>query len=82
MRDSEIIAGRIRAIADPRPALAIGTGLWVVVTLAVLIIGERWSAALPVCIAGIIVGLLGTGLFLVQRSASRRGRRGAQVGLE
>ncbi|MGN5238708.1 DUF2530 domain-containing protein [Rhodococcus sp. SJ-3] len=82
MRDSEIIAGRIRAIADPRPALVIGTGLWVIATVAVLIAGESWSAALPVCIAGIIVGLLGTGLFLVQRSASRRGRRGAQVGLE
>jgi uncharacterized membrane protein YjjP (DUF1212 family) len=82
VRDAENIVGRIRILADPRPALAIGTAFWAIATIVVLVAGDRWSDALPVCIAGIIVGLLGTSLFLVQRSASRRGRRGAQAGLE
>ncbi|TCN52792.1 uncharacterized protein DUF2530 [Rhodococcus sp. SMB37] len=82
MRDTETITERIRLLADPRPALALGTAFWTIAALVVLLTGDRWSDALPVCIAGIIVGLLGTTLFLVQRSASRRGRRGAQVGLD
>lgn len=36
----------------------------------------------PVSVAGLGVGVLGTTIFLVQRSASRRGARGAQTGLE
>jgi hypothetical protein len=56
--------------------------LWAIAAAVILFAGDRWSDALPVCIAGIIVGLLGTTLFLIQRSASRRGRRGAQVGLD
>ena len=63
------------------PILAFGTVLWAIATVVVLLSGDRWDAALPVCIAGIIVGLLGFGLFLVQRRAARRGKRGAQVGL-
>ncbi|MFD6857169.1 DUF2530 domain-containing protein [Rhodococcus sp. NPDC060086] len=82
MRNSENIAARIRILADPRPALAIGTAFWAIASLVVLFADDRWSDALPVCIAGIIVGLLGTSLFLIQRSASRRGRRGAQTGLD
>ncbi|MEE2060527.1 DUF2530 domain-containing protein [Rhodococcus artemisiae] len=82
MRDTESITERIRLLADPRPVLAIGTAFWAIAALVVLLVGDRWSDVLPVCIAGIIVGLLGTTLFLVQRSAARRGRRGAQVGLD
>ncbi|MGW4019239.1 DUF2530 domain-containing protein [Rhodococcus ruber] len=82
MNDARTIAERTRRLADPRPALAIGTALWTVATIVVLVAGDRWSAALPVCVAGIIVGLLGFTLFLVQRRAARLGRRGAQVGLD
>ncbi|MBP2210244.1 hypothetical protein JOJ87_000588 [Rhodococcus ruber] len=82
MNDARTIAERTRRLADPRPALAIGTALWTVATIVVLVADERWSAALPVCVAGIIVGLLGFTLFLVQRRAARLGRRGAQVGLD
>lgn len=82
MNDARTIAERTRRLADPRPALAIGTALWTVATIVVLVAGDRWSAALPVCVAGIIVGLLGSTLFLVQRRAARLGRRGAQVGLD
>lgn len=75
-------AARTRRLADPRPVLAIGTALWVVATVVVLLGGDRWSDILPVCIAGILVGLLGSALFLAQRRAARRGHRGAQVGLD
>lgn len=75
------VAEQIRRLADPRPILAFGTVLWAIATVVVLLSGDRWDAALPVCIAGIVVGLLGFGLFLVQRRAARRGKRGAQAGL-
>jgi Protein of unknown function (DUF2530) len=35
----------------------------------------------PVSLAGLGVGVLGTSIFLLQRRASRRGTRGAQVGV-
>ncbi|PTR28707.1 uncharacterized protein DUF2530 [Rhodococcus sp. OK519] len=68
-------------LSDPRPVLAVGTLAWVAATVVVLLAGERWNAALPVCYAGTALGLLGFGLFLVQRRAARRGSRGAQQGL-
>jgi hypothetical protein len=40
---------------------------------------ESWR---PVSVAGLGVGVLGTTIFLVQRTAARRGARGAQTGLE
>jgi len=79
---SQIVAARTRRLADPRPVLAIGTASWVVATVVVLLVGDERNGALPVCIAGILVGLLGSALFFAQRRASRRGHRGAQVGLE
>jgi hypothetical protein len=39
---------------------------------------ESWR---PVSIAGLGVGVVGTSIFLWQRSAARRGTRGAQTGL-
>jgi len=81
VKDADDVAAQVRRLADPRPALALGTVAWLVATVVVLVVGDRWSAALPVCVAGIVVGLLGSALFLVQRRAARRGRRGAQVGL-
>ncbi|CAM2932671.1 DUF2530 domain-containing protein [Prescottella defluvii] len=68
-------------LSDPRPVLVVGTAAWVVATVVVLLGGDRWSDALPVCLAGTALGLLGFALFLVQRRAARRGSRGAQRGL-
>jgi len=68
-------------LADPRPVLALGTVLWVIATIVVLVAGDRWDDALPICITGMLVGILGTGIFWWQRSASRRGSKGAQRGL-
>ncbi|MFX1756413.1 Protein of uncharacterised function (DUF2530) [Rhodococcus gordoniae] len=83
MEPAQLVAARIRRLADPRPALAVGTALWVVATVVVLWVGgDLRDDALPICVAGILVGLLGTALFLLQRRAARRGDRGAQVGLD
>lgn len=68
-------------LSDPRPALLLGTLAWVVATVVASAMGDRFSSALPTCYAGIAVGVLGYGLFLLQRRAARRGRRGAQQGL-
>lgn len=68
-------------LTDPRPVLAIGTLAWAVATVVVLASGDRWASALPICWAGLAVGVLGTGLFVLQRRAARRGSRTAQRGL-
>jgi hypothetical protein len=68
-------------LADPRPALILGTLAWAVAIVVVIVTGDRWSDALPTCIAGVVVGFLGYGLFALQRRAARRGSRGAQLGL-
>ncbi|QTJ65792.1 DUF2530 domain-containing protein [Rhodococcus sp. ZPP] len=70
-----------RRLADPRPALILGTLAWVVAMVVVIVTGDRWADALPTCIAGVAVGFLGYGLFALQRRAARRGSRGAQQGL-
>ncbi|MDV6285657.1 DUF2530 domain-containing protein [Rhodococcus jostii] len=68
-------------LADPRPALILGTLAWAVAIVVVIVTGDRWPDALPTCIAGVVVGFLGYGLFALQRRAARRGSRGAQQGL-
>lgn len=72
----------VERLSDPRPVLAAGTVAWVAATVVVLLAGDRWGDALPVCYAGTALGVLGFGLFLVQRRAARRGKRGAQRGLD
>ncbi|WP_338889790.1 DUF2530 domain-containing protein [Rhodococcus sovatensis] len=70
-----------RRLTDPAPVIALGIALWVAATVVVLIV-DRWSSALPVCLAGIGVGTVGFVLFLVQRAAARRGSKTAQRGLD
>ncbi|MDI9914866.1 DUF2530 domain-containing protein [Rhodococcus sp. IEGM 1379] len=70
----------IERLSAPAPALVIGTAVWVVATVVVLLSGDRWSSALPVCYAGIGVGFIGYGLFWIQRRAALRGSKGAQQG--
>ena len=64
---------------DPRPVLAIGTVAFVVATVVVALID--WDDALPTCYTGIVIGVLGYSIFWIQRSAARRGSKGAQRGL-
>ncbi len=63
------------------PVIAAGATAFLLATIAAFTVPalQSWR---PVSVAGLVVGLLGTGIFLWQRAAARRGTRGAQVGLE
>lgn len=70
----------IDRLSAPAPALILGTVVWAAATIVVLLNGDRWAGALPICYAGIGVGFLGYSLFRLQRRAARKGSRGAQQG--
>lgn len=68
------------ALLEPWPViLVIGAG-WLVATVLAFTVGalQEWR---PYTVAGLGIGVLGTSIFLWQRHAVRRGRRGAQSGL-
>ena len=69
------------ALLDPRPVVAAGAGLWALAAIAAFLVPalHDWR---PVTVAGLGVGVVGASIFLWQRSAVRRGARGAQTGLE
>ena len=54
--------------------------LWLLATVAAFTV-DACATWRPITLAGLGVGALGTGIFLWQRSAARRGARGAQTGL-
>ncbi|MGO4614044.1 DUF2530 domain-containing protein [Nocardia sp. 2YAB30] len=68
-------------LTDPRPVLAVGSALWLIATAVVWASGDRWESARPVCLMGLVVGVLALGIFLIQRRGARRGDKGAQTGL-
>ncbi|MEB3034705.1 DUF2530 domain-containing protein [[Mycobacterium] nativiensis] len=63
------------------PVIGAGAAGFCLATIAAFAVPalQAWR---PVSLAGLGVGVLGTTIFLVQRSAARRGTRGAQSGLE
>jgi hypothetical protein len=67
-------------LLDPSRVIAVGAAAWVVVTVLAFVIPalHEWR---PISIAGLATGVVGTSIFLWQRSAARRGARGAQTGL-
>ncbi|MCX4093312.1 DUF2530 domain-containing protein [Nocardia sp. alder85J] len=67
-------------LTDPRPVVAVGIGLWVIATVVVWCV-DQWSSARPICLMGVVTGLLAYGIFLLQRRGARRGDKGAQKGL-
>ncbi len=68
------------ALLDPRPVIGAGALLWVMAAVAAFTVPalQGWR---PVTVAGLGVSIFGASLFLWQRSAARRGARGAQSGL-
>ena len=68
-------------LLDPWPVIVTGAVLWALATVAAFAIPalQTWR---PISLAGLAVGVLGTAIFLWQRTAARRGARGAQTGLE
>ena len=69
------------SLSDPRPAIAAGALLWVLAAIAAFAVPALHSWR-PITLAGLGVGVFGALVFLWQRSAARRGARGAQTGLE
>lgn len=69
-----------QALLDPRPVLLVVTLAWATAAVAAFTLSsaETWR---PVTVAGLGLAVFGTFLFLWQRSAARRGSRGAQTGL-
>ena len=67
-------------LLDPWPIIAIGALAWLVATVVVFLT-PTLATSRPLCVAGLGVGVLGTSIFLWQRTAARRGARGAQTGL-
>ncbi|WP_431233678.1 DUF2530 domain-containing protein [Mycolicibacterium psychrotolerans] len=69
------------ALLDPWPVIIVGATLWALVTIAAFTVAacESWR---PIALAGLGTGVVGTSVFLWQRTAARRGARGAQTGIE
>ena len=68
-------------LLKPWPVIAVITAGWLVATLLAFAV-PALSDWRPFAVAGLGVGVLGTSIFLWQRSAVRRGSRGAQSGLD
>lgn len=66
---------------DPRPPVAAGMAAWLIALIVFLAVDGPAATTTAVCWAGLGVGLLGLTIFVIQRSAARRGTRGAQSGL-
>ncbi|PKZ65328.1 DUF2530 domain-containing protein [Gordonia terrae] len=71
-----------RALRAPEPVIVVGMVAWVIATVVVAVTDLGGDRALPICLVGLAVGLLGTTIVLVQRAGIRRGDRGAQEGLD
>ena len=69
-----------RGLADPRPAVGVGTTAWFAAALALLLAGGS-AAWIWACLTGGLLGLIGFGMIYWQRRAAQRGARGAQQGL-
>jgi hypothetical protein len=67
-------------LLDPWPIIAVGALAWLVAAVVVFLT-PTLAAWRPLSVAGLGVGVLGTSIFLWQRTAARRGARGAQTGL-
>ncbi|EGD54225.1 DUF2530 domain-containing protein [Gordonia neofelifaecis] len=66
----------------PEPVIVVGMLVWAAATLVVWLTDLGSDRALAVCLVGLGVGVLGTGVVLLQKAAVRRGSRGAQEGLD
>lgn len=71
-----------RALADPRPVIAVGTALWAV---ALVVVGVRallgthgLGGTAATCAVGVALGAIGYGVFSWQRRTVRGGGRGQQ----
>ncbi|MGB3301968.1 DUF2530 domain-containing protein [Gordonia sp. (in: high G+C Gram-positive bacteria)] len=82
MSDESQIPPLPEKLRAPEPVIVVGMVIWAVATLVVWLGNIGPDRALTVCLVGLVVGLMGTTLVLVQKAAVRRGSRGAQEGLD
>jgi hypothetical protein len=66
-----------RKLADPRPALGVGTVLWFAAALALLVFGGP-AAWIWACLTGGLLGFVGFVMIRWQRRAAQRGARSAR----
>lgn len=71
-----------RKLAEPTPVVVVGTVLWLaaVIVFGIVDWGD-WGIGFWTSLAGFGLGVVGFGVFQWQRTASRRGSRGAWKGL-
>lgn len=67
--------------SDMPTIVGIGSVLWAVAAVVLLLAG-RTGLEFTTCVVGALLGGVGYGIFRWQRSAARRGSRGAQQGLD
>ncbi len=67
-------------LEDPRPVVATGIAVWFLAAVVLAVVGST-GIAFWTCVVGGTGGLVGYALMHWQRSAARRGVRGAQRGL-
>lgn len=67
-----------KSLTDPRPVVIACVLGWIVTIVVTLILAGPDSPILPTCYAGLGIGAIGIGIFLLQRTAARRGTKGAQ----
>ncbi|MFD0918959.1 DUF2530 domain-containing protein [Saccharopolyspora rosea] len=73
-----------RKLANPTPVVVVGTLLWFAGLVWFGADGwthGQWSIQFWTCVVGCVLGVVGYGVFRWQRSAARRGSRGAWKGL-
>ncbi|MGH4012814.1 MAG: DUF2530 domain-containing protein [Pseudonocardiaceae bacterium] len=69
-----------RSLANPRPAITVGTIAWFVAAVVLLVAGAPMSWVWT-CVVGGLLGFVGFTVMYLQCSAAQRGSRLAQRGL-
>lgn len=77
--------GLPKRLTDLMPVVIVGTGLWAVALVVMFAIYLNSDGPpttwLWTCAAGVALGFVGLGIITWQRTASRRGAKGAQRGI-
>lgn len=75
-----------RRFSDMSTVVGVGSALWTAGALVLLatwlLAGRPLDVWFATCVAGAVLGGIGYGIFTWQRTAARRGSRGAQQGLD
>jgi hypothetical protein len=90
--DSGEVTGSLRPtpelpkkLTDLTPVVIVGTGVWTVALVVLFVIylssDDAPTTWLWTAVAGIALGFIGLGIVAWQRTASRRGSKGAQRGI-